>query len=799
MKTIKRTNGVAAIASVALLSGLLLAGCSDDTPDAEPTPTPDVTETLETPTLPVETFTTREVTDGRTTFTQVINVSGPTLSFTEGSGVEILEVDGLAFLDRNGNGALDVWEDWRLDSMTRASALAAELSIEQLSGLFLFGPHEFGIADGLSENQIAYIGDGHVRAVLHAGDNNITDSVRWVNQMQAFAEGLDGMHIPVILASDPRSTPWGGHTLVLDPGHFATVGGGDVISQWPENLGIAATHDADLVEQMAAMQAREYRAMGISWALGPQVDLASDPRWGRNWQTFGEDVDMSAAMNAAFVRGMQAGGVATTSKHFPADGAGEGGRVSASLDGSGAFSVFPGGAQQDHVDVFLAAMDSGAIMLSFATDVDEDGNSIWDGGDAWPASYNPAVIDLLRDKGYEGVIMTDWFVPADPDRAILGQGRRWFVENPSWYGDGPLESYYIIAAGVDMFGGISNLQSILDAYDVWAERHGDDDADARWRQTGTRVLNMIFDAGLFENPFLDLEESLTIAGSQEKMDAGIAAQLASVVMLKNDDIISPSVAADLSDLTVYIPSNYSRAFNWQTDSFILTEGPALNVEMVEGLVGRVVIDEAVLNAEGDAVEEFLTPDLSDVDLIIVGMTTPNPGGGFNPATGEFFPRSLQWRPYTADGPNVRRVSLAGRMLEDGTRENRSYFGATGTVDNENHLDTLVRVHAAVQAAGRDIPIIVALHGSGPGTFVPTEIYELADAIIIGYLVAQQALVEIALGLHEPAGRLPIGLPASMDAVEASYEDVGRDHDPFVDSDGNRWEFGFGLNFSGPIG
>ena len=66
-------------------------------------------------------------------------------------------------------------------------------------------------------------------------------------------------------------------------------------------------------------------------------------------------------------------------------------------------------------------------------------------------------------------------------------------------------------------------------------------------------------------------------------------------------------------------------------------------------------------------------------------------------------------------------------------------------------------------------------------------------VLIGIL-----LIEVALGLHEPAGRLPIGFPASMDAVEAQLEDVGRDAESYVDSAGNTYEFGFGLNHSGPI-
>ena len=805
------------LALVMIISVFAFAACGEtDEPVIETEVQETETETQETETEVQETRTPgaglvrRRVTDGITEFYVVENPGdGPTLSFAADSGIGLIVIEyggyELAFRDLNGNGTLEPWEDWRLDSMTRATYLVSQLSVEQLSGLMLFGPHEFGLADGLTERQREYIGESHVRALLHAGDNNVSDSVRWVNAVQAFIEETavsGGLHlIPAILASDPRSTPHGGHTLALDPARFAEPGTGDVISQWPENLGLAALHDPARAAQAAAIQAIEYRALGISWALGPQVDLASDPRWGRNWQTFGEDVTLSSDIAAAFVEAMQANGVATTIKHFPADGAGEGGRASTALDGSGAFAVFPGGAQDDHLAVFMAALDTAAIMTSFAVNIDALGQPIW-GDEAWSVAYNHGEIALLRDAGWEGVVVTDWFVPADPERPILPAGRRWGMEAEDWAGI-PAEEYYrILSADVDVFGGMNNLQRILEAFDIWEERYASGyeyiDALTRWQQTGTRVLNLLFNSGNFDNPFVDLEESLRIAGSADKIREGINAQIASVVMLKNDGVVTEANFASLSDLTVYVPSNYTRSFVWQMDAWVLTYGPSLSAEMIGDLVGAVLTDETVLNETEDAVEAFIVPDLSDVDVIIVGMTTPEHNGGFSPATGQFIPVSLQWRPYTADGPNVRRQSIGGLMLPDGTRENRSYFGNTGTVTNENHLDTLERVAAAVAAAGRDIPIIVVLHGNGPSTFVPTEIYDLADAILIGYHVAQQALVEVALGLHEPTGRLPIGLPASMDAVEASYEDVGRDHAPFIDSHGNAWHFGFGLNWSGLI-
>jgi len=170
--------------------------------------------------------------------------------------------------------------------------------------------------------------------------------------------------------------------------------------------------------------------------------------------------------------------------------------------------------------------------------------------------------------------------------------------------------------------------------------------------------------------------------------------------------------------------------------------------------------------------------------------------GYDATTDSYYPLSLQYRPYTADGANVRTVSVGGDILADGTKENRSYVGNTSKVTNEADLDAFVRTVAAVDASGKDIPVVVVLKAANP--VVPTEFESDADAIVVGFGVSDKALIEMALGLHEPQGRLPIGFPASMDAVEAQSEAVAGDTETFVDELGNDWAFGFGLNFSGPI-
>jgi len=105
--------------------------------------------------------------------------------------------------------------------------------------------------------------------------------------------------------------------------------------------------------------------------------------------------------------------------------------------------------------------------------------------------------------------------------------------------------------------------------------------------------------------------------------------------------------------------------------------------------------------------------------------------------------------------------------------------------------------ASAVAADLGVPVITLVRGVGSSTFIPTEIYDASSAILLGFGISDQALIEVGLGLREPSGRLPMTMPADMNAVERQLEDIA-DTDPFVDSNGNAWGFGYGLNFSGPI-
>ena len=822
-----RRKRIAAAAMVSVMTvSQILTGCSGSTQEAVNTgETATQTEQTETEKeMPEkERYTTEEKTDGKTSFILVTNPhDGAILSYAKDSGVSLLEAeDGdviYAFKDMDKDGELDPFEDWRLDINTRAEDLAGKLTKEQIAGLMLFSSHERKPEEGLTEDQKKYLKEDELRNVLNAGGNNIEANVKWNNEMQAYVEGLGGTGtavIPVNYSSDPRSTASADDMYQVD---------GNEISLWPSNLGLAATFNPETVFNFGRISSEEYRGLGIATALGPQIDLATDPRWPRFNGTFGENTQLTTEMTEAYVSGTQstfgadgsdlgwgAASVNAMIKHFPGDGSGEGGRESHT--NSGKYAVYPG----DNFDELLKPFIEGglkltgktgetaSIMSSYSVGIGADGES--EIGVRMPSAYNKAKMDILRvDNNYDGVVCTDWMVTTAMEDGTGPIGTGWLTAHLTV----PERHYEVLKTGTDMFGGNNDKAPVLAAYEMWEADYqagtNDISAQERFAQSGKRIVKMIMQTGLFEHPYLDLEHSKAAVASEDKIAAGYQAQLDSIVMLKNkNETIKAAgdILADYKDKVVYIPSSILIDFPnvFSPEGAVIT-GESMSAEAARLYFKEVVTDEEVLDEAGNIIG-YETPDLSGIDMAIVGMRSPNNGSLFAaPGLDEngFYPLSLQYRPYTADGEQVRKTSIAGDVLDDGTKENRSYFNATSKIGNEYDLDaclnTLKAVEAAEAATGRDIPVIVAMKSTNP--VIVSEFEDRVDAIVVGFSVSDKALLEVILGGFEPQGLLPMQFPKDMDTVEAQFEDVGQDMTPYTDSEGNRYDFAYGLNYSGVI-
>ncbi|GHV66791.1 beta-glucosidase [Spirochaetia bacterium] len=666
------------------------------------------------------------------------------------------------------------------------------MSIDEIAGLMLYSAHQAiskvnplarysgqdevdtrkNIWD-LTEAQKKFLKDDNLRHVLIAMADNTPAAARWNNNAQSFVESI-GLGIPVNNSSDPRHTP-------VATAEFDMGSGGD-LSVWPDHLGLAATFDPALVQRFGEIASREYRAMGITTALSPQIDLATDPRWWRFSGTFGEGIQLSIDLARAYCDGFQTSGderslgeaasapgwgydsVNAMAKHWPGGGSGEGGRDA--HFGYGKYAVYPGDAQETHLKPFTEGAfklagktgSASAIMPYYTISWNYDTKN----GENVGNSYNKYIItDLLRTKyGYDGVVCTDWGITPDSVAIDLFlSGKCWGVENLT-----VAERHYkILMAGVDQFGGNNDKGPVLEAYRRGVEEHGEDFMANRFRQSSRRLLRNIFRVGLFENPYLDAEESAKTAGSAEFVKQGREAQIKSVVLLKNKNHVLPLKTSEAGKPKVYIPKRHINAgFN-----FLGFPTPARDI---------VPLD---LKTAADYITVVDSP--AEADCAFCFIESPK-GIGYTKEAG-YVPVSLQYRPYTA--LSAREKNIAGT-------DNRSYRGKTGTVQNEPDLDMVLDTRNAMG----DKPVIVFVRTANP--FVAAEFETAADAVLLDFSVETRTLLELALGKAEPSALLPFQMPLDMETVEAQAEDLGRDMIPYTDSEGNTWDFAFGLGWKGPI-
>ncbi len=706
----------------------------------------------------------------------------------------VIEKDGYYFRDLEGTGELLPYEDWRLDVEVRVADLVSRMSVREIAGLMMYSPHQivpgtsFGpfqyTYDGkqfeesgakpwdLTDQQKKLLSEDGIRHVLLMKFAGVDTVVQWNNEMQSYVEALPH-GIPIAFSSDPR------HGAGASAMEFKTEA--DDVSKWPEGLGMASTFDVEQCRKFGEIVAKEYRALGITVALHSQIDLGTEPRWLRVEDTFGTDPQLVTDFGKAYCDALQTtkeskngwgkDSVCAMAKHWPGGGPCESGRDAHYAYGK--YAVYPGASFEKHLKPFTEGafqLDGptgkvASIMPYYSVSWDVDKKN----GENVGNSYSHYMIhDLLREKyGYDGVVCTDWGITGDLGPDVDEFGSRCFgVEGLS-----EAERHLrIIENGVDQFGGNSDIAPILEAYELGCKKHGEDWMRVRFEQSAKRLLRNMFLCGLFENPYLISEESQKIVGCREHLEAGFEAQLKSVVMLKNNGVLPMR-----QRVKVYVPERHIKA----RKNFFRMMDAAKDVSGASKEVIGQYFEWVDTLEEADAALVFVESPLSDGYSV---EDRENGGNGYVPIT-------LQYRPYTAE--KARKCSVAGGDPRE-TFTNRSYQGKTSTAANERDLELVME---AKEKLGEK-PVIAVIRMHNP--MVMAELEPYADAILVDFGVTQKAICELIRGKHEPKGRLPIQLPADMETVELHCEDKPHDMKPYVDTAGNVYDFGYGLDWSGTI-
>lgn len=323
------------------------------------------------------------------------------------------------------------------------------------------------------------------------------------------------MGIPITLLSDPR------HGTTPMPGASAEA---KWISVWPSQLGLAATRDSALVHEFGDIARQEYVALGIRLAQHPMADISTDPRWARVNGTFGEDAALSALLTKAYVLGFQGdsltkNSVACQVKHFLGGSPQEGG-WDAHFE-SGKNQVYPG----EKFDYHLIPFTEGALAAGATQMMPYYGVPKGQGVEEVGFSFNKAIIqDLLRDSlGFEGIVATDWGIISN---MFVKKASAWGLETASE----KERIKKVLEAGCDLFGGEYGTELVFELVE------SGEVTEARINLSVRRLLREKFRLGLFDNPYVDLDQ-VDIVGNPTFIEKGKAAQRKSLVLLKNENLL----------------------------------------------------------------------------------------------------------------------------------------------------------------------------------------------------------------------------------------------------------------------
>jgi beta-glucosidase len=383
---------------------------------------------------------------------------------------------------------------------------------------------------------------------------------------------------------------------------------------FPHNVGLGSTRNPRLVEQVEHVTAKETRATGIPWTFAPCLCVARDSRWGRTYESFGEDPSLVIAMETS-IDGFQGtrrsqlddpDRVLATAKHYAGDGDTEFGT------GEGDYTIDQGDTIASRPDFFridvspyvpaVRRHDVGSVMPSYSTvDFTEDGV----GNRIDMHAHRELITDVLKKKvGFDGFVISDWEGIHDNDN-VSGLS----VEDVRLG----------VNAGIDMFMQPNNApqfeQVLLD--EVRAGRV----PMARIDDAVRRILTKKFELGLFRQPYTD-RRHLDDVGSAAHRSVARRAAAESQVLLKNDRVLPlrPSSRVYVAGRNADNIGNQAGGWTitWQGGSGDIQPGTTI----LEGI--RQVAPASRVTYSADASAPMAG---SDVGVVVVGETSYAEGFG----------------------------------------------------------------------------------------------------------------------------------------------------------------------------
>lgn len=508
---------------------------------------------------------------------------------------------------------------------------------------------------------------------------------------------------------------------------------------YPSPISQAATFDDALVKEGSSQTALEMRANGMHWTFAPNIDVLRDPRWGRTGETFGEDPYLVGNMGVAAITGLQSNElfgpdhVVACAKHLIAGSSSINGLNASPTDVSKRtlFEVFlppyRRAVQEANVFSIMAAHNEVAGMPGHMDKV--------------------MMTDLLRTRwGFKGFYVSDW---NDISRIAL------------WHHvakDFKQAIEFSVNAGMDM-----NMHGpVFDKLLIELVNEGKVD-ESRINYACSKILEVKFKLGLFENPYVDIEKAKTVNFSKSHQENALEQARKAIVLLKNEKSILPLSEKGNGKIIFITGPN---ADNQTTLGDWVSPQPEENiVTMLEGItqIGEANGYKVNYFDSGDRSKEITDQNINkaaqkaknaDINILVLGENSFR----------------HDWNRKTT-GENIDRATLklSGNQ---------------------------VKLADKILALGK--PVIV-LYVSGSPIAEP-KLESRASAVLNTWesgAFAGQATAEILFGRVNPSGKLPLTIPRSVGQLQMVYnhKPTAYIHKYNTEKKVPLHPFGFGLGYS----
>jgi beta-glucosidase len=523
-------------------------------------------------------------------------------------------------------------------------------------------------------------------------------------------------------------------------------------TSFPQPIGLGATFNPVLVEQLFTMTAYEARVRGTHQALTPVVDVARDPRWGRVEETYGEDPYLNTRLGIAAVRGFQGDAsfrdkkhLIATLKHFAAHGQPESGMNCAPANVSERLL------RETFLQPFRDTLrEAGAISVMASY------NEI----DGVPSHANQWLLrEVLRKEwGFTGFVVSDYY-------AIWELAYRPDTHGHCVAKDKKEACRQAVVAGVNIE--LPEPDCYLHLVELVRE------GELKEKQLDALVAPMLhwkFQMGLFDDPYVDPLEAERVVGCEMHRALALQAARETITLLKNENQIAPLDPSKLRSIAVIGPNAHRPLLGGYSGL------PKVNVTVLEGIQAKVGDRLKVLYSEGCRItqggswqQDEVTPSdpTEDRSRIIEAVQVAKHADAI----------------ILAIGGNEQTSREAWGLKHMGDRTSLDLIGLQDELAN------------AMLATGK--PVIALLFNGRP--LSTNNLAKNVPVIFECWYLGQEcgrAVADVLFGDVNPGGKLPISIPRSVGHLPVFYN-----HKPSARR-GYLWDdvsplfpFGFGLSYT----